>query len=102
MPERDETQVVVIAHFTAKPGKQEELSAFLQTLVEPTRREPGCLRYELNQPLNDPATFTFVETFADQQAFEAHCAMPYIAKLFEMLPVLVDKQYIGLHRQVLA
>jgi len=36
------------------------------------------------------------------RSFEAHCAMPYIAKLFEMLPVLVDKQYIGLHRQVLA
>lgn len=102
MPKREEKQVVVIAHFTAKAGKQGELSAFLQSLVEPTRREPGCLRYEVNQPLDDPATFTFVETFADQQAFEAHCQMPYIAKLFEVLPVLVEKQYIGLHRQILA
>jgi quinol monooxygenase YgiN len=102
MPRRDETQVVVIAHFTAKPGKQEALSTFLQGLVEPTRREPGCIRYEVNQDLDDPDTFTFVETFADQRAFEAHCQMPYIAKLFETLPVLVEKQYIGLHRQVLA
>ena len=102
MLKRDETQVVVIAHFTAKPGKQEELSNFLHSLVEPTRREPGCLRYELNQPLDDPSTFTFVETFADQKAFEANCSMPYIGKLFEVLPVLVEKQYIGLHRQILA
>jgi quinol monooxygenase YgiN len=94
--------VIVIAHFTAKPGKREELSAFLQTLVEPTRREPGCLRYELNQDLDDPDTFSFVETFANQQGFDAHCKMPYIDKLFEMLPKLVDKQYIGLHRQILA
>lgn len=102
MPERNETQVIVIAHFTAKSGKQEELSTFLQGLVGPTRREPGCIRYEVNQDLNDPVTFTFVETFADQRAFESHCRMPYIVKLFETLPVLVEKQYIGLHRQILA
>ena len=92
--------VIVIAHFTAKPGKEEELSTFLQGLVEPTRREPGCVRYELNQDLNDPATFSFVETFADRQGFDAHCTMPYIDRLFETLPVLVGQQYIGLHKQV--
>jgi quinol monooxygenase YgiN len=92
--------VIVIAHFTAKPGKEEELSMFLQGLVEPTRREPGCVRYELNQDLNDPATFSFVETFADRHGFDAHCKMPYIEKLFEILPVLVGEQYIGLHQRV--
>lgn len=100
--ERNETQVIVIAHFTAKPGKKEELSTFLQGLVGPTRQEPGCTRYEVNQDLDDPATFTFVETFANRRAFESHCRMPYIAKLFETLPVLVEKQYIGQHRQILA
>lgn len=92
--------IIVIAHFTAKPGKEEELSAFLQGLVEPTRREPGCVRYELNRDLNDPATFSFVETFADRQGFDAHCKMPYIDRLFETLPVLVGEQYIGLHKRL--
>jgi quinol monooxygenase YgiN len=92
--------VIVIAHFTAKPGREEELATFLQGLVEPTRREPGCVRYELNQDLKDPATFSFVESFADRQGFDAHCKMPYIDRLFEALPVLVGEQYIGLHKQV--
>jgi len=96
----DGAEVIVIAHFTAKPGKEEELSTFLQGLVEPTRREPGCVRYELNQDLNDPATFSFVETFADRPGFDAHCKMPYIDKLFETLSVLVGTQYIGLHKRV--
>jgi quinol monooxygenase YgiN len=96
----DGAEVIVIAHFTAKPGKEEELSTFLQGLVEPTRREPGCVRYELNQDLKDTATFSFVETFADRQGFDAHCKMPYIDKLFETLPVLVGEQYIGLHKRV--
>lgn len=96
----DEAQIVVIAHFTAKPGKEEELSMFLQGLVEPTRREPGCIRYELSQDLDEPATFSFVETFADRAGFDAHCRMPYIEKLFEVLKLLVGEQYMGLHRQV--
>jgi quinol monooxygenase YgiN len=102
MPERDETRVVVIAEFTAKPGKEQELSTLLQAVVEPVRREPGCLRYELSQDLHEPATFCFVETYAGQQAFEDHCKMPYIVTLFDALPALVEKQHIGLHRQVLA
>jgi len=97
---RSAEPVIIIAHFTAKPGKDEELSAFLQGLVEPTRREPGCVRYELNRDLDEPATFSFVETFADRQGFDAHCKMPYIDTLFATLPVLVAKQYIGLHRPI--
>jgi quinol monooxygenase YgiN len=96
-----ETRVVVIAHFTAKPEKEQELSSFLRGLVEPSRSEPGCLRYELNQDLHDFSTFSLVEMFADRQAFDAHCDQPYIHALFEVLPALVDQQYIGLHRQVL-
>lgn len=94
--------VIIVAHFTAIPGNEKELQDFLQTLVAPTRLEPGCLRYEVNQDLDDPATFTFVETFADQAGFDAHCATPYVAKLFEMLPILVKEQYIGLHKRVSA
>ena len=97
---RSAEPVIIIAHFTAKPGKEEELSAFLQGLVEPTRREPGCVRYELNRDVDDPTTFSFVETFADRQGFDAHCKMPYIDTLFATLPVLVAKQYIGLHRPI--
>jgi quinol monooxygenase YgiN len=92
--------VIVIAHFTSKPGKEKELQDFLQSLVAPTRSEPGCARYEVNQDLNDPSTFTFVETFANQAGFDAHCATPYVARLFELLPILVQEKYIGLHKRV--
>jgi quinol monooxygenase YgiN len=95
-----ETPFVVIAHFTAKPGKQVEFLSFLSTLIEPTRNEAGCSRYELNQDLEDPNTFSFVETFSGRAGFDAHCQQPYIARLFELLPLLVDKQNIGLHRQI--
>lgn len=94
--------VIIVAHFTALPGKRQELLEFLQTLAEPTRQEPGCVRYELNQDLDDSSTFTFVETFADKGGFDAHCATPYVARLFELLPVLAGEQYIGVHKRIQA
>jgi quinol monooxygenase YgiN len=36
--------ILVVAHFTAKPGKEGALLELLCSLVEPTRKEAGCLR----------------------------------------------------------
>ena len=51
----------VVARVVARPGKVEELQALLRGLIEPTRREPGCVTYELLQNTADPTDFTFVE-----------------------------------------
>ncbi|MGE5645283.1 MAG: putative quinol monooxygenase [Acidobacteriota bacterium] len=92
--------VVVIAEFTAKPGKAGELAAAFRAMIAPTRLEPGCLRYELNQEENDPGAFVFVEAYQDRAAFDAHCATPYFKALIEALPPLVDKQHVGLYREI--
>ncbi len=97
----DENQVAVIAQFRAKPRKEADLSALLQQCVNPARGEPGCLRYEMNQDLHDPSVFAVVETYSDQQAFEAHCGQPYVRELLAALPQLADEQHIGAYRQVL-
>jgi hypothetical protein len=38
-----------IAHLNARPDKAEELGALLTSLLEPTRQEPGCIRFDLQQ-----------------------------------------------------
>ena len=102
MIKRDETRVVVIAHFTAKEGKEQELLSALHALMGPTRQETGCIRYELNQDVSNPRTFSFVEKFADQSAFEAHKSMPYINTLFsDIIPNLVESEAISLHKEIL-
>jgi Antibiotic biosynthesis monooxygenase len=40
--------VRMIARFTARPEQQQALRETLCALIEPTRREPGCLRYGLS------------------------------------------------------
>ena len=67
-----EETLKVIARIKARPEKIEETRALLTGLVEPTRAEAGCLRYELLHNTADPTDFTFVEEWRDDSALESH------------------------------
>ena len=45
------------------------------------RQEPGNLRYQYFQPLDDPETVLLIDSWADQAAIDAHHASPMMAKL---------------------
>lgn len=80
--------VRVVARVVARPGKVEELRAVLQGLVEPTRKEPGCVTYELLQNKADPTDFTFVEEWSSEAALDAHLQSPHLRNARMRLPDL--------------
>jgi quinol monooxygenase YgiN len=45
-----------------------------ETLVVPTRAEPGCLEYDLCQDAADPTRFAMVETWESAAALDTHLA----------------------------
>ena len=77
--------VRMIARFTARPEQQQALRETLEDLIEPTRREPGCLRYELWHNQSVPTDFTFIEEWASEAALEAHMRTPHLEVLFKKL-----------------
>ena len=83
--------VHVIARHVARPETVDDVRRILLELIEPSRAEPGCLKYELLQNADGPADFTFVETFASHEALKAHAAAPYIAGLAARLKDLVAR-----------
>lgn len=108
MPDKDTAQLVCVADFFAKEGKAEELINALHVLMEPTHAEPGCIRYELNRRRcedvrsDDPPGVTFIEKWRDQNAFDEHCATPYIAHFFNVVrPELVDRFEVKLYQEIL-
>ena len=99
---KNETQVVCVAEFHALEGKTDALIEALFILMKPTHKEPGCIRYELNQREDDQRWVTFVEKWKDQKTFDEHCAMPYIAEFFnEVRPKLVETYEVKLYREIL-
>lgn len=64
--------LVVIATIMARPDAVTDLRRALDTLVQATRQEPGCLRYDLLQNRENPAHFVMNETWEDEATFTAH------------------------------
>ena len=73
--------VTVIATFQARPGKETELKDALIDLVAPTRREAGCLNYDLHASPESPAKFLFHENWTSQAHLDAHLKSAHIAAL---------------------
>lgn len=62
----------VVARIIAQPDNIDEVRSCLSDLIEPTRKEPGCISYELLQNKSDPSDFTFVEEWESDDAVDAH------------------------------
>ena len=74
----EEGTVHVLALFTADPGKEEELERALLALIEPTRKEAGCIRYDLVQGLGKSAEFAFIEEWESAEHLNAHSQTPHV------------------------
>jgi quinol monooxygenase YgiN len=73
--------ITVVATFQARPGRETELKEALTSLVAPTRKEAGCLNYDLHASPEDPAKFLFHENWTSQAQLDAHLKSAHIAAL---------------------
>lgn len=65
-------KVCIVAKFSARAGKAEELKRVLNAGVKPARAEEGCVHYDLYRSVEDGNVFLFHETWKDAQAVDTH------------------------------
>jgi quinol monooxygenase YgiN len=65
-----------------KPEKREALLKLLQSFVEPSRSEPGCVDYHFHISDADPNLFYFYENWTTREALEVHLNLPYQKEWF--------------------
>ena len=82
---------MLVAVFEAKPETWGELRGRLEDLVEVSRAEPGCVRYELHTDVGEPRRFVFLEEWADADALALHNKAPHLLALLEDLPRLTER-----------
>ena len=70
--------LTVVALIQAVPGKSALLKAELEKLVKATRRENGCVQYDLHQDNTDPDRFLFYENWASRELWQAHLASAHL------------------------
>lgn len=64
--------ISVIANFKAKSDQKERLEALLQSVIEPTLQEEGCLKYELYISENDSSRYFFLEEWRSREDLDIH------------------------------
>ena len=82
----------VVARAKAKPDHVAQVREILTALVDATRREPGCLSYELLQNHADPTDFVFVEWWANVAAEQAHFVTPHLLGTLQQLSGLLASE----------
>ena len=63
---------VVLAKWIAKPGEEDAVAAAIDSLIEPSRAEPGNLLYQPHRDPADPRVFLLYEQYVDEDAYRAH------------------------------
>ena len=100
----EEGRVELIARFTARPGREEEVARLLLALTADVREEPGCLAFEPHRVVAAPSgsavnagpepigtRFIVVEAYRDEEAFAAHLAASYGATFnAALVPLIVE------------
>jgi quinol monooxygenase YgiN len=93
-------KVVAIAETTA--DRAEELRSVCLGLIEPTRKEDGCISYELYQDTNNPGIFTFIENWQSKEQLEIHLNTPHLVAAGKAFEKILTKELVVLMLNKLA
>jgi (4S)-4-hydroxy-5-phosphonooxypentane-2,3-dione isomerase len=84
--------------------RSEYLDAFRDATLENARssiQEPGVLRFDFVQQVDDPARFVLVEVYRDESAVEAHRQSAHYAKWRDLAePMMAEARYRTLFKAV--
>jgi quinol monooxygenase YgiN len=89
----DNKNFIVLAIVKVKPGNEKLAKEEMLKLIPLTRREPGCIQYDMHinvgtEP-NDymkenPRLFMFYEIWRSREDWDLHMNMPYLKRWFDM------------------
>lgn len=69
---RGQGTVFVVTHIDVPPPNKDACIALVETQVAASRKDPGCMRFEVFQQADRPNHFSVVEAWSDRAAFDAH------------------------------
>ena len=72
MTEPEPKLFTVVARVQAKDGCETAVATELHKLIEPSRRDKGCLNYDMHVSLESPGIFVFYENWETKAHWEAH------------------------------
>jgi quinol monooxygenase YgiN len=88
------SKVVIVARAIVKEGQEVAFVDVAKVLVEATRKEPGCIFYNLYQSPQDPKSFIFYEEYKDDAAFASHGSSEHFKAFAGAIPDMLAEELI--------
>jgi len=84
--------IVLAVTWVARTGREAEVAALLSKLTEESRKEPGCVMYQVHRHRTEQRRFFIYEQYKDDAAIEAHRAAPHFMQYARKdLPKMADR-----------
>lgn len=83
--------------------KAEFVDSFLDTvteLIEKSRKEPGCISYDLYNDKNNRYVFTFIEQWADENAIKMHNESEHFKTIVPKLSQMRESSELNIYKKV--
>ena len=74
------TPLTIVATLKAKKGSEAKLGQVLAKLVPVTRKEVGCITYDMHQSHEDPGVYIFYENWQTRADWDAHMKAPHLVE----------------------
>ena len=84
--------VIVIARFSPRPERRDDLLALLADVQEASRRDEGCLNYGYYENIVEAGSFVAVEEWADMDALAAHLRTPHVGRLIAAIGEMAETE----------
>ena len=84
--------VVLAVTWMAKIGRESDVAVIFEKLTAESRKEPGCVMYQVHKHKTDPRRFFVYEQYKDDAALEAHRGAPHFLQFAKKdLPRVADR-----------
>ena len=80
----------LIVNLKVKKGEEKALIKAAKPCIEASRKEKGCVTYELHQDREDPTKFVFFEKWKSVKDLQSHFGEEHVKKLLGALGDLLD------------
>lgn len=86
-----EKSLTVIAYLSARTGEEQRVRAALLGLVAQTRKEKGCINYDLHQSQHNARQFVMYENWESAADLEAHANSRHLRAFGESMGRFLER-----------
>lgn len=84
--------IKVVARKLVNEGKIDQVISLYEQLVQASRKEAGCIKYELYQDEKDAKVLAVIEEWENKEALNKHMQSEHFTTLVPMIGSLTDKK----------